>query len=177
MKVTLAAVISIDGKLTRGEDSKIHSWTSSEDLVHHRKLIAEHKVIVMGRNTYEAWGLKPRPGKLFVVLTHSPGQYSELTVNGQLEFTNESATALINRLEKAGHKQLLVDGGGHVNSEFMAKGLVDELLITIEPIAFGNGVNLFSGQDLDTKLKLVSTSKLNDSGSLLLHYQCLKEKA
>ena len=72
--------------------------------------------------------------------------------------------------------------------------MLDELYLTIEPIVFGKGINLFSdgpipllskeGLELAPaltrgevikyqKFKLISAKKLNRQGSILLHYKIL----
>lgn len=173
MKVTLVAVISIDGLLTKGSDSNIHKWTSKEDHDMHTKLLSSNMVIIMGRKTYSAWKLKPTKNRLVIVQTRSPEKYKDINVVGQLEFTKENAKELITRLKKQGIKEVIVDGGGEINAEFMSSGLVTDLLITIEPYVFGSGIKVFNSTPQDIKLKLVNSEVLNSHGTLLLHYKVI----
>jgi dihydrofolate reductase len=47
--------------------------------------------------------------------------------------------------------------------------MLDELYLTIEPISFGCGISLFENQQT-TKWKLRAIKKLNNVGTILLHY-------
>lgn len=53
---------------------------------------------------------------------------------------------------------------------FLKAGLVDTIYLTIEPIIFGKGINLFN-EDLHYFLKLVSSQTSESTGSLLLEYK------
>lgn len=173
MKVTIAAVISTDAKLTRGNETNIHAWVSDEDQQHLHKLVEEHDSIVFGSGTYEAMGGKfnLEPGKLRVVLTHDPAKYADATVPGQLEFMALLVTDLIPLLESRGKQNLLVAGGPHMIADFLQAKLVDEIYLTVEPRLFGAGKNLLPETLLDINLQLISNKTLNDQGTMLLHYR------
>ncbi|HSX07605.1 MAG TPA: dihydrofolate reductase family protein [Candidatus Saccharimonadales bacterium] len=172
MKITLVSVQSLDGKMTRGDDPHVHHWSSDEDFKQFTAMRDAHNLIVMGRRTYEAIRstMHPRPGTLRVVLTSSPAQFAGESVPGSLEFTGESADALVARLENAGYSEMLLAGGGLANAAFLQAGLVTDLYVTIEPYLFGQGAEMVGAQAMDVRLKLESATQLNERGSLLLHY-------
>ena len=167
---------SVDGKIIKGKNSNIYTWTSSEDQKYFFSLIKKHNLIVMGRETYETSRpvIKLEKGKLRIVLTRSPKKYSNQTIKGQLEFTDESPEKLLKRLSTLGYKNILLVGGGIINGLFLKQNLVDELFLTIEPMIFGIGKNIVEGQLLNTKLQLISIKKLNKTGTLLLKYKVNK---
>lgn len=171
MLVTIAAVASADGKLTRHAEPNIYQWTSKEDWKHFQALIKDHEVILMGRKTYEAikdW-LKPDPNKRRIVLTGKPENYAGIA---DLEFSREKPQQLIHRLETEGVKNLLITGGSRVHAEFIAEGLVDFIHLTVEPRIFGQG-NAFATTPLDIPLELIAHQKLNETGTLLLTYRVI----
>lgn len=179
MHVDLVMVATVNGKITRGDDDNIYDWTSPEDSELFFAMIEEASVIVMGARTYEAARskIRLRPDKLRVVLTNQPEKYSSEMVAGSLEFTAEKPTELVKRLEKAGYAKLLLVGGGTVNAHFMVKNLVNKIHLTIEPIIFGEGKNIFSVVADDrlhfpVTLLLESVKKLNEKGTLHLVYSC-----
>lgn len=176
MKVTMVMVASVDGKTTRGNDQNVYKWSSLEDQEYFFSLIKKNNLIVMGRETYETSRsvIKLEKGKLRIVLTRSPKKYSNQTIKGQLEFTDETSGKLVKRLSSLGYKNLLLVGGGIINGLFLKQKLVDELFLTIEPRIFGSGKNIVEGQLLNTKLQLVSIKKLNKVGTLLLKYKINK---
>jgi dihydrofolate reductase len=164
-------VISADGKMTKGDDPDLHSWTSEEDFAHFMELIHQHRVIVMGSKTYDAARPKPQAERLRIVLTSDPGRYATQAVPGSLEFVTETPQAVVERLTGMGHDALLLVGGGQTNAEFLQAHLVDELYLTIEPVVFGRGVDLLGGIACDAKLQLLSVKQLNSRGTLLVRYR------
>lgn len=173
MKIILAAVSSLDGKITKGRDSDIRGWTSPEDTAHFAHLKSIHNLIVMGRKTYEAMrpNLQLDSKTLRVVLTKHPENFAAEAVSGQLEFSSESPVVLVGGLEKQGYSEMLLVGGGTLNGQFLAKGLVDEIYLTLEPRLFGTGTSLAADSRLNVNLRLLKTSRLNEQGTLLLHYK------
>ena len=178
MKVIMVAVSSINGKLTKGEETNVYSWTSKEDAKIFFSLIEKHNLIVMGSKTYEAARtiIKLRPNKLRMVLTRNRRKYKSDMVKGSLEFTSESPKDLIKRLEKQGYKEMLLVGGTEINSAFLKNSLVDELHLTIEPLIFGKGKNLVSEVEFEVALELLEVKKLNKKGTLYLIYSISKAK-
>lgn len=171
MKVTMVAVCSADGFLTHGDDPSVQHWSSREDYAHFLQLIGQHKLVVMGRKTYEAVHPKPQPERLRIVLTHSPEQFVGQQIKGQLEFRSATPGELVTALGGQGYTGLLLVGGGQTNTDFLQAGLVDELWLTIEPVLFGSGVRLLTAALPDSvQLQLESNERLNAGGTLLLHY-------
>ena len=169
----MAAVSSVNGKTTKGENPNIYSWTSKEDSQLFFSLIKENNLIVMGAKTYEAAKklIKLEKDKLRIALTRNPQKYSADAVKGSLEFSNESPLELVKRLSKKGYKKMLLVGGGQINTLFLKANLVDELHLTIEPKIFGTGKNLISEEGFNKQLKLINVKKLNSQGTLRLEYK------
>jgi dihydrofolate reductase len=171
MKITMVAVSSVDGRLTAGADPQISHWSSKEDWDHFLQIMSQHTAVVMGRKTYEAAKPAPQPERLRVVLTRHPEEFRAATVPGQLEFSSLSPVELVRDLEARGHDALMLVGGGEINAAFVGAGLVDELYLSIEPVAFGGGVTLLGKTPLFCNLQLLGMEQLNDRGTLLLHYR------
>lgn len=175
IKVILVAVASLNGKTTKGKINNIRVWTSKEDQEYFSSLIQKNNLIVMGRETYEAAQsiIKLSPGKLRIVLTRNPEQFKRLEVLGQLEFTNESPSELVKRMEALGYKTALLVGGSTMSSLFFQQNKIDEVWITLEPCIFGKGKSLVEEDDSDVSMNLKSVKKLNKKGTLLLKYSVL----
>lgn len=175
MKVILVMVQTADGRTTMWHEPKVHGWSSPEDLLHFAKLKAEHRVLIMGKNTYLAIRdtIRPNPALRRIILTRSPDEFAEDAIPGQREFTAESPEALIARLTREGYTDVLLAGGSMLNTAFLAKKLITECYLTIEPKFFGSGNNLFAPIDVDVRLHLIDVIKLNEQGTLLTHYKVL----
>lgn len=173
MKITLVMVSSVNGRITKGDDPNISTWTSKEDSQHFSNMLDEASLIVMGSSTYEAAKevIELQEGKCRIILTRDPKKYVEETVPGQLEFTDESPSVLVERLEKVGYKEMLLAGGGEINKLFFEEHLVNELYLTIEPKLFGKGKLLVQEGDFYHSLELESVRRLNEKGTLLMHFR------
>ncbi len=179
MKIILINVASLDGRFTKWSGKSIYEWSSDEDYQFFNKTKAENNLIVMGSATFdhvrslEKAGLKPEKERLRIVMTKNPKKYDNFAVPGEMEFSSESPKELIKRLEKAGYKQMMLVSGGEVANSFLKDNLVSELWLTLEPRIFGSGKSLAEGSDLDVKLKLLESRKLNPQGTILLKYKVL----
>jgi dihydrofolate reductase len=171
-------VSTANGKITREDDPTIYRWTSDEDKRHFEGMIATHDLIVMGSATYEAAKkvIRPVPGKKRIVLTRHPENYTQASIPGQLEFRNVNAEALVTECAGAGYNAMLLAGGGNVNAQFFAAGLVDELYLTIEPVLFGQGKGIVDDTLAHANLRLRECTRLNERGTLLLHYDVEKNQ-
>ena len=173
MRVILADVMSLNGKITRGTSPDISSWSSPEDFEHFLKLKDECDVIVIDRKTYEAAKPEPEEGRLRVVFTSTPERFSDFSIPGSLEFVDVSPAALVERLAQDGHENVLVAGGARLSSGFLQAQLVDEVYISFEPVLFGSGRPMLEESSLDVSLQLESITRMNDRGTLLAHYRVM----
>ncbi len=164
--------MSLDGKLTRHNESNIKTWTSLVDQVHFHALLEEHDCEVLGSGTYKAakHAFKLNGKRLRIVLTKDANIYSENAVAGRLEFSKETSLELIDRPQAHGYKKLLVVGGPKMIADFLSLGIVNKLYVTIEPVLFGNGKPLVTELQGSVQLKLIQYEKLNRQGTLLLTY-------
>lgn len=171
-------VTSLDGRSTqKGHGTDIHYWTSAEDQKHFQRVVETAKLLIMGSSTYEAArnGMKHQEGRLRVIVTRDPSKYENEKIPGQLEFTNENPTELINRLESQGYSEGYLVGGAHTNTEFFKQKLVTESWQTLEPKILGVGNGLVGEEEILVSLQLISSEKLNENGTLLLKYRVLHE--
>jgi dihydrofolate reductase len=96
--------------------------------------------MVSGSVTYE-WVLEhaaewPYPGKPYWVLTSR----EEAPLAGQDVRFNGSFAEM---LASAGERKLWIVGGGGIASQFAEAGLLDEVIVTVVPVALGAGKPLF----------------------------------
>jgi dihydrofolate reductase len=169
VKIIMPAVMSADGRITKGDIGQAHHWSSKEDFAFFSELVTQHDALIMGRKTYEVVRPKPSPDKLRLVLTTHPECFGEHVIPGSLEFVKATPKEVVQELEKRGYTQALLVGGAPVHADFLREGLVDELCLTIEPLLFGNGLPLIEGA-LDIAMNLLEVQHLNKQGTLLLRY-------
>ena len=79
----------------------------------------------------------------------------------------------IDLLASQGLQAVAVVGGSQLNAAFLEAGLVDEIIVDIEPAIIGHGVPLLAQTELQVKTSLVSVDRVND-GELLVRYKIIK---
>lgn len=172
-KFILLAAVSLDGRITRGNEEGTE-WTSMDDKRFFERELDNFDAVIMGRGTFEAIEppLKPRNR---IVFTHSPLFQSSVehwnSAGPIVPFSGTSAR-LLKLLKMHGWKRVAILGGTSIYDWFLKRGLIDEMYLTLEPVIFGTGKALASvALESLTTFKLLSTKKLNSQGTLLLHYK------
>lgn len=165
-KVIMVMAISVDGHIAK-HHSEFTNWTSREDKQLFAKLSKECGVVMMGENTFKTFPA-PLPNRLNFVFSENPPHSSDPLVQ-YFSGPPEEALAI---LSQQGFTQVLLGGGTFLNSLFLEHNLIDELIITIEPKLFGQGLDLFKLEQ-EKELKLLACQKLNEN-TIKLHYQVIK---
>lgn len=123
--------------------------------------------LLLGRNTYDVvvefpeW---PYAGKQCFIVTHRSAEPR----HGE-QFLSGAADCIVQALEQAGAKRVYVDGGQLIQ-QWLDRGLVDALTISVVPLLLGQGIRLFSGGFQQQSLKLKSVVPY-DSGLVQLRYE------
>lgn len=163
MNVFIIAALTADGFIAKDE-KHLASWTSKTDKKRFVELTKKAGVMVMGRKTFETIG-KALPGRKTIVYT------SQKKVIENVEMTSEDPKTFVARLEKEGCHSLAICGGASIYTLFMESGVVNKLYLTIEPVLFGKGVNLFN-KEINASFVLTSVEKIEST--LLLEYDLKK---
>jgi len=164
--------MTADGIIAKNSQQNA-DWTTKADK---KAFIAEtkkHGVIIMGDTTFEAMGGKPLPGRLNLILSFNPEKYADQVQPGLLEFFKGTPQEIIAYVAGKGFTAAILGGGARTNAMFLKAGLVDEILITVEPKLFGVGLNFTEGEELDLDLELIESKELGD-GAVQLRYKVVK---
>lgn len=163
-KVVVDISMSLDGFITasnvRPEEpmgeggQRLHAWAMGDAGGRNRKVLADavaaEGATITGRETYDTsvawWGADGPTGSarlpVFVV-THAVPPQSPM--GGVYTFvTGGIADALAQARAVAGGKEISVMGGASIIQQYIAAGLVDEIVIHLVPILFGSGTRLFA---------------------------------
>jgi dihydrofolate reductase len=172
MKTIVIAAASLDGYITKHAHEGT-SFTSKEDQVYFREVLKTFDCSLFGARTFEiskSGILKTLSSeRLRVVWTRNPEKFAEYQQEGSLEFYAGSLKELFATLESRGKISCAILGGTSVYTECLKQNLIDELWLTLEPVAFGSGKKLFDGE-LDARFELISTQCLSKN-TLLLKYK------
>ncbi|CAM4946437.1 unnamed protein product [Rotaria socialis] len=138
-KVILYTAVSIGGFIAR-EDGNIDWLSTFDDGTnddHDYKLFYENiDVTLMGNKTYQQVLTFPvpfpYPDKKNYVFSHEKQKSNEF-----VEFVNDDIYEFINHLKKQPGKDIWLVGGAQLNQLLLSFGLIDEIIMTIIPIALG----------------------------------------
>lgn len=169
MKVTMIMAMTVDGMIARHRNH-FPDWTGKEDKRMFKALTTESGVIIMGSRTYETIG-RPLPNRLNVVMTRRPERYEG---GENLIFTSDAPATILQKLSTKGYTEASLTGGATISSLFVKDRLIDEMMVTMLPLAFGQGLSLFK-EPMDETLELISHREL-EPGVLVLHYRFLYGK-
>lgn len=135
---------SLDGYIVDADDSL--DWLISRDIdpdgpFHYDAFVDQVGALVMGAATYE-WIVKNQPGEWMYaqptwVVTHRP----DIVAAGHpvQTFAGDVTELHPELVAAAGGKDVWVVGGGELAAQFVAAGLVDEMIVSYAPCTLGAG--------------------------------------
>ncbi len=164
MHVCLMVAITVDGKIARASDH-YPDWTGRADKQLYVKVTKKAGVMIMGSTTFDIIG-RVLPGRKTIVMTRDPDRRSD---RDDLVYTQAPPEQIISDLASQGYEEAVVVGGAKINQLFAEKGLIDELILTLSPYAFGTGLSIFSGA-VDLKLALKEFCQIDDN-TLCIRYR------
>jgi len=133
----------------------------------------DYDVVLMGRRTYEfgfQFGVTdPYPWMNQYVLSRT----MEKSPDPNVELISDNVIDLVTNLKKEDGKDIYLCGGGELATALVTQGLIDEVVLKVNPVLFGTGVPLFSPTIEHIILELIS-SKIYNNGVLLLQYRVKK---
>lgn len=176
-KFIAIAAVTLDGKIAK-DSSHPSDWTSPEDKKFMRALLDKCDVVIVGNNTYKTAGkfLSKRNCIVFTRQIKTDVSLGKTEQGGgALLYCDPKKIDIKKLIKKLGYKTVAVLGGAQIYTYCLENNLLDKIYLTIEPVVFGSGIDLFASKMfLDKRFKLLSAKTLNTAGSLLLRYKTLK---
>lgn len=125
--------------------------------------------VLMGRKTYDV-GLQggltsPYPTLDQYVFSRSMTE----SPDPQVTLVRDNAVDVVRDLKQQPGKAIWLCGGGALAGQLFEAGLIDQLIIKLNPVLFGSGIPLFSGGIPLTALQLTQ-HKAIASGHVILYY-------
>ena len=168
----MVAAISLNGMISGAEPGSFMDYASDEDGDWLRRCIDESDVLVMGRKTYEIH-VKDHRKPLIVFSKRVKHFQVDQDKHPEVHWFNDNRENFDNLCDLLKYKKITVLGGAEIYHWFLYRNLITDLYLTVEPFVIDKGANLLEGKVFrELKAwKLKETQQLNDSGTLLLHYQ------
>ena len=167
IKTSIFIATSLDGFIARKDGSldwldRINKTVPAGVDGGFADFLASVNALVMGRNTFEqvlSFNHWPYGQKPVIVLANKPLEIPT-DLKTTVSISHESPSALLLRLEHMGIKHVYVDGGLTIQS-FIKEGLINEMTITLAPVALGEGKPLFGALATDIGLEHISTKSFH----------------
>jgi dihydrofolate reductase len=171
MKIIVYLAASANGMISNNRNAP--DWLSPEYGQGFMAICGRTQAVIMGKRTYHILSPDYLPLKnegSLVVLTHdtkaTPSQ-------SNVVFTSDSPDKIVAQLAAKGHTEAVIIGGTEAVSGFVKAGLVNEIILVVEPVLFGSGLPLLRAVEFDYKLSLLDVKKLN-ANTLQLQYEVKK---
>lgn len=136
VKITLVMVSSLDGVVSLQDGHSVGTWTSDEDKKRLQKEIKSADAIIVGRRSFRENFLKITNAPIYV-LTNNKTLLADKH-NDRVYYTDVTPRNLKKMLNAKKYTNVILLGGVTTNTEFLLRGLVDDLKLTVEPHLFGN---------------------------------------
>lgn len=133
---------------------RLHGWLFSGEGPELRARVESCGAFIMGRNMFGPgrgawdpswhgwWGGNPFHRPVFV-LTHHARDALPVDADAPFHFVTDGiASALEQARAAAGDRDVMVAGGASTVRQYLAAGLLDELLLTVTPVLLGAGERL-----------------------------------
>jgi len=168
-RLSYHVAITVDGFIARNDDSYDCFLNDGPHVADFFSTIQQYGSVLMGRRTYEG-GLKlgvsnPYPWLQTVVFSRS----LRPDLEPKVEITAHDPLVRVQALKAESGKGIWLCGGAQLASQLLGAGLVDELVVKLNPVLLGQGISLAATLPHHLPLTL-RTSKIYENGVVLLRY-------
>jgi dihydrofolate reductase len=170
MKIILYMAITPNGMIATKEDNT--GWISKVESDSYSSIVRKAGNLVVGRRTYNILSKQPEFSELLkavkVVVVAQKKAPSLIGPNHSVVSSPKEALQLLKDFE-----EVVVAGGGILDSSFLADNLIDEIYLDVEPIILGRGIGLFSEGNFETRLELMGIKNISKN-EVQLHYKVVR---
>lgn len=171
-KLVYDVAMTLDGYIAH-EDGSVDGFAMEGEFVaDYRARLETYDTVVMGRSTYTAgyaYGLPPGQRAYPHMAHYIFSKTLRFGPEAAVDVVTDEAATTVARLKGESGGTIYLCGGGAFAGHLLDHGLIDEVLIKLNPIVIGRGIPLFGGIARRVPLRRVA-SKSYDSGVTLLHY-------
>ncbi|MDC0711593.1 dihydrofolate reductase family protein [Stigmatella sp. ncwal1] len=172
-KLKYHVATTADGFISREDGSWDFFPTEGGHIPEFVESLNTYGAVLMGRKTYEV-GLKvgvadPYPQLDSYVFSRTLKE----SPSPRVKLVSSDAAAVVRTLKEQPGRDLWLCGGGELATVLFAEGLVDEVILKLNPLLLGSGTPLLAHLKEPSRMELLST-KVYRGGVVLLHYSVLR---
>lgn len=175
-RYTLTVATSADGYISRSTDEPPQAWASAEEQDLFFRDVEAADWAIMGKNTHLAAEKSYRRRIIFSTKTNGWRRPTQLWLDPD-DIRPGDLPKLVNGVKPLEHGLIL--GGTRVHDWFLLHGLIHRVHLTIEPVTFGRGLPIFTGQAKEDAVEVfrdagftkLSETRLNAEGTRYLELE------
>jgi len=145
-KIVYDVAVSLDGFISHEDGSVAGFLADGPHVADYFARLQGYDTVLMGRSTYEwgyAMGLAPGRRAYPHMRHYIFSTTLRLGADAEVEVVARDAPAAVARLREEPGGDIYLCGGGAFAGFLLDHGLVDQLVLKVNPIVFGHGVRLF----------------------------------
>ena len=169
-KLKYHVATTLDGFIALEDGSFDCFPIEGEHVADYLESLKSYDAVLMGRRTYEV-GLRvnitdPYPFLKSYVFSRT----MKKSPNERVEVVADNAIEMVRKLKDEEGADIYLCGGAELATELFKEGLIDEVILKVNPLLLGSGIPLLHDIGRHIDLELVG-SKVYSSGVLLLSYR------
>lgn len=169
--VSYHVATSIDGFIAEEDGSFDRFLLQGEHVKDYIAAISGAGSVLMGRRTYDValkmGVLDPYPHLDTYVFSRSMAA----SPHPHVRVVQGEPGPLVANLRASDGKGILLCGGGHLAGQLLDAGMIDEVVVKVNPIVLGRGIGLFSEQ-VNAALLSHCATKVFGNGVVVTTYRC-----
>lgn len=174
-EIVYHVAISLDGFIAQSDGAAEGFLAEGPHVSDYLESLKAYDTAIMGRKTYEfgyGFGLKPGENPYPHMQTYVFSQRLLLTdgAENQIHCVREDYVATVKELRAGAGKPIYLCGGGTFAGLLMDHGLVDRLVLKLNPVSFGQGIPLWRCKNPSIQRFGLEKRKEYENGLLLLEY-------
>ncbi|WP_437578897.1 dihydrofolate reductase family protein [Sorangium sp. So ce887] len=171
-KIIYDVAVTLDGFVSHEDGSVDGFLMEGEHAAEYAERLKGYGTVVMGRKTYEwgyPFGLVPGKRAYPHMDHHIFSKTLRFDENAEVRVVARDEVAVVEGLKAVDGADIYLCGGGAFAGFLLDRGLIDRLVLKVNPILFGQGIRLFGGSTRKVELALAG-SKPYANGAHLLKY-------
>jgi dihydrofolate reductase len=172
-KLKYHVATTLDGFIAREDGSFDCFPTEGEHVADYLESLKSYDAVLMGRRTYEV-GLRMDVTDPYPLLkSYVFSRTMKKSPNGRVGIVGENVMEVVRKLKDEEGADIYLCGGAELATELFKEGLIDEVILKVNPLLLGSGIPLLHNVDRHIDLELIG-SKVYSSGVVLLSYRVKK---